>query len=178
MNEEDLDLIRRAKRGHMDAFTILVRNYKHFVYRMAYGVLQNPYDAEDVSQEIFLKVHQSFKKLRDERTFPTWLAQISMRTSFDWIKRHKKHTKASLDPELVSEKKDMYAASDIRLDFERSLRQMDVELRTILILREIQGFDYEEIARILKIAIGTVRSRLHRARTQLRLLANGRRDLK
>lgn len=173
MNQDDINLIRAAKRGHVNAFTDLVRNYHAFVYRTAYGVLQNQSDAEDVTQETFIKVHQSLKGLRDERTFPTWIARIAIRTALDVLNHHKRHAWTPLEADVVGHHPAVDPDADIRLDLEHAFKQLDEEHRMILTLREVQGFQYEELAQILEIPIGTVRSRLHNARHRLRLLLSG-----
>ena len=75
MNQQDLVLVRDSIRGNAEAFTMLVRNYKDFVYRIVYAILQNHVDTEDVLQETFIKAYQSIKGLREERTFPSWIAR-------------------------------------------------------------------------------------------------------
>ncbi|MCL6454317.1 MAG: sigma-70 family RNA polymerase sigma factor [Alicyclobacillus sp.] len=169
MNEADLDLIRKAKRGHLDAFTRLVHNYQNFVYRTAYGILRQPTDAEDVSQEVFLKVHQSLKQLRDERTFPTWLARITVRTAIDWKQRSSNQRAGPLDETRLATLHDPRdAAVHARLELHEALMRLTPLQRTVLVLRELHGLGYEEMAEVLGIPVGTVRSRLHNARAQLR----------
>ncbi len=168
LNQNDVNLIRTAKRGHGEAFTMLVRNYKNFVFQTAYGVVRSKPDAEDITQEAFMKVHQSLKGLHDERAFPTWLARITVRTALDWLHRNEKHRLSPLDPDEIA--KDANHAAELRLDLEQALGRLNHEQRSILVLRELQGFDYEELSKILDIPVGTVRSRLHHARAQLRLL--------
>lgn len=168
MNQNDLDLIRNAKHGRTEAFATLINNYKNFVFRTAYGVLQNQHDAEDVTQETFIKVHRSLKNLHDEGTFPTWLARITVRTAIDWLRQSQRYQSSLLDmaPATTGD----VSHSDMRLDLEQALSLLTTNQRTIIILREVRGFDYEELAKILDIPIGTVRSRLHNARNHLRQL--------
>lgn len=175
MKQDDLNLIRSAKRGQVEAFTSLVRNYKNFVFRTAYGVIRNKSDAEDVTQEVFIKIHQSLSSLRDEFTFPTWIARITVRTAIDWVRQIGKGQESDLDTDRLTTVHDPHTSSDMRLDLEQALGQLSPEQRTILILRELQGFDYEKLAEILDIPIGTVRSRLHNARSQLRLILSNER---
>jgi len=173
LNQQDLNLIRWARQGRRDSFSALIRNYQTFVFRTAYGVVQNRADAEDVTQETFIKVHQSLKALRDERTFPTWLARITVRTAIDWLhqKDKQKDLLASADPMTV----DSGHSSDLRMDLEQALAALSPEQRTVLVLREIHGFDYEQLAQILGVPVGTVKSRLHNARIELRQLLSSER---
>lgn len=175
MNDDDLKIIRAAKRGNEEAFSTLVKNYTSFVYRTAYGVVRNQTDAEDVAQDSFVKAHQALRRLRDERTFPSWLATITVRTAIDYVSRRERTQTITLDPERHATEQDVHSASDARLDVHQALDRLNPEQRTILVLREIQGFDYEELAQILDIPLGTVRSRLHHARAQLRLLLTNQR---
>lgn len=169
MNVDDLNLIRDAKHGNTEAFSRLVRNYYNFVYRTAYGVLQHNLDAEDVTQEVFIKVHQSLKRLREERTFPSWLARITVRTAIDSSQRAHYQRAGPLHEERdLPETAVHHNQSFAYLELEEALKKLSEAQRLILVLRELHGFNYEELSGILEIPIGTVRSRLHNARRQLR----------
>lgn len=168
LTEDDIRLIKSAKRGNMDAFSKMVSNYKNFVYRTAYGILNHKSDAEDVTQETFIKVYQSLKGLRDERTFPSWLAKITVRNALDWRERHRRHRTESYEESLVSSGLNPHHQSEIRMDLYQAMQRLGADHRTILILRELHGFSYDELAEILELPVGTVRSRLHHARLQLR----------
>jgi RNA polymerase sigma-70 factor, ECF subfamily len=174
LNQNDINLIQTAKRGNIDAFTELVGNYKNFVFRTAYGVVQSRPDAEDVTQETFIKAYQSLKTLQNDRTFPTWLARIVVRTALDFVQRRQRQPTATLHPEMVTTE-DAHSQLDARMDLELALAKLSEEHRIVLVLREIQGFDYTELAEILNVPIGTVRSRLHHARAHLRGLLSGER---
>jgi len=169
LNADDLRLIRDAKHGDVEAFSRLVQNYKNFVYRTAYGVLQHKLDAEDVTQDVFLKVHQALRHLRDESTFPSWLARITVRTAIDLLQRSHHQRAGRLEEERVLFAEDVHHhQSQARLELNEALMKLSAAQRIILVLRELQGFTYEELAEILDVPIGTVRSRLHSARTHLR----------
>lgn len=160
-------IIRRAKQGDLHAFSALVRNYKIYVYKTAFGILQNTLDAEDVTQETFLKVYQSLRSLRNDETFPTWIARIAVRKAFDLAKQNRRIQ--TFDPQIEQSRFIAHdAIPDSRLEMEYALQRLSPEHRAVLVLRELQGWDYEQIAKVLEIPIGTVRSRLHHARTQLR----------
>jgi RNA polymerase sigma-70 factor, ECF subfamily len=147
---------------------MLVRNYKDFVYQTIYAILRNHADTEDVLQETFIKAYQSIKSLREERTFPSWIARIATRTALDWRGRADRTRAAPNEIEKIAGERDPNKAIRIRIDLEYALSQMSKEHRAILVLREFHGFDYEEIAEILNIPVGTVRSRLFNARAKLR----------
>jgi RNA polymerase sigma-70 factor, ECF subfamily len=173
VNQQDLVLVRDSMRGDTEAFTMLVRNYKDFVYRIVYAILQNHVDTEDVLQETFIKAYQSIIGLRDERTFPSWIARIATRTALDWKQRMNRLRAVPVELEQIVSERDPNKGIRIRVDLENALGQMSTEHRAILVLREIHGFDYEEIAGILKIPVGTVRSRLFNARVRLRRILQG-----
>ena len=170
MNQDDIDLIRDARRGDIDAFNAIVRNYKNYVYRTTLGILHHPSDAEDAAQETFIKAYQSLSKLRDERSFPTWLARIAVHTATDWFKASQKRPSVALDQHQSIASGDTHQSTQTRLDIEDAMGQLSEEHRVVTVLRAVHGFDYEEIAKMLDIPIGTVRSRLHNARMRLREL--------
>lgn len=169
MEPDDLKLIRDAKQGDAQAFANLIRSYQNFAYKTVLGVLNNASDADDALQETFLKVHRALPNLRDERTFPSWLARIATRTALDLV-RSRAHARTSYDDEIDKHTfVDPGPQVDLRLDLQQALARLSPEHRTVLVLREVQGFDYAAIADILHIPLGTVRSRLFNARAQLRL---------
>ncbi|EJY55730.1 RNA polymerase, sigma-24 subunit, ECF subfamily [Alicyclobacillus hesperidum URH17-3-68] len=174
MEQADLDLIRQARRGKPEALADIVRNYQQFVYRTAYGVLQNATDAEDATQEAFIKAFRSLKQLREERTFPTWLARIAVRVSLDMLASRQRRAQSPSDEvsAAVSGAEDAAAA---RIDVDRALARLNEEHRTVIVLRAFHGLEYDEIAQVLDIPVGTVRSRLHHARMQLRRFLGGER---
>jgi RNA polymerase sigma-70 factor, ECF subfamily len=177
LTEDDVLLIRIAKRGNPDAFARIVANYRNFVYRTAYGVLHHNTDAEDVTQETFIKVYQSLRSLRDEKTFPAWLARITVRNALDWRARHLRYKLEPLEDSQATSGVNPHHQTDIRMEVEHAMQQLGDDYRTILVLRELHGFSYEELADILDLPVGTVRSRLHYARIQLReQLQKERRD--
>jgi len=168
LDDVDIHLVRRAKRGDSDAFETIVRNYQDFVYRTAYGVTQHHSDAKDVAQETFVKVFLSLKTLKEERTFPTWIARITARTALDWIEKHRRIRQSNVDLERLASKQSESQAAGTRIDLQRGMDSLSPEHRMVLMLRDVQGFEYEDISNILEIPIGTVRSRIHNARLQIR----------
>ncbi|MDP9729412.1 RNA polymerase sigma factor [Alicyclobacillus tolerans] len=168
MDFEDIHLIRKARRGDYEAFSCIVKNYQNYVYSTIYGILQNRVDAEDVTQETFIKAFQSLKKLQDERAFSTWLIRIAIRTAIDCLKAKQKWPSVELDSEKISTPHDPHPAIDTRMDIERALRELSEEHRIVTILRAVHELEYDEISVLLDIPIGTVRSRVHYARSRLR----------
>lgn len=171
MDEEQLGLVLAAKHGDKDAFAALVRAYKDYIFRTAYGILMNRTEAEDVAQETFVKAYLQLRGLREERSFPSWLATIATRRALDVAKRQQRWRFVPVEEELLYGETDEMANVDKRMLVEELLGKLNPIHRAVLVLREIQGYDYVEISRILGVPIGTVRSRLNIARTQLRKLA-------
>ncbi len=174
LEQADLELIRRARHGDPQAIETIVRNYQSFVYRTAYGILQNAADAEDATQEAFIRAFRSLGRLREDRTFPTWLARIAVRISLDMVQAKARRAQDPTE-EIHGSVAGGEDAASLRIDLERALAKLSPEHRTVIVLRAFHGLEYDEIAEVLDIPIGTVRSRLHHARMQLRMHLSGER---
>ena len=170
MDEEQLRLVSAAKHGDKDAFASLVRAYKDYVFRIAYGIVMNRAEAEDVAQEVFVKAYVQLRNLRDSRSFPSWIATIAARRALDAAKQKQRWPLIPMDENILSTQTDDIAHADRRMVIHQLLSQLNPIHRAVLVLREIYGYDYDEMAKMLGIPIGTVRSRLNIARTQLRKL--------
>ncbi len=168
MNEADWDLVRRAQGGDIDAVTTIISRYERYVYQTVYGIVQHPADAEDASQETFLKMYRSLRTLHDIRTFPTWLARIAVRTALDRVEQRDRTPPTPMDVLDSVPGPDEVRRTDLQLDVAQALARLTPEHRAVIVLREVYGFDYTELAQILAIPVGTVRSRLHHARLHLR----------
>jgi len=164
-------LVRRSRSGDREAFGRLVERYQNSVYRVVRGVLADPAECEDVAQEVFLKAYGSLAKFRGDAGFFTWLYRIAVNEALRH--RHRRafsNADAMADvvappaPEMPEED-----APTLRT-LERLLRKLSDEFRSIVVLRDIEGLSYREIADTLEIPIGTVESRLFRARQELRAL--------
>lgn len=168
--------------GQSSKFEILVANYQQRIYATLLGMLGNRHDAEDVTQETFLTAFRKLNQFERRSSFYTWLHRIAFNTAID-LQRRKKRTKnhfgsaemidssESGDREVESPSSIVIAketVSQVRL----ALARLDAERRNIIVLRDLQGIDYAEIASMLDIPVGTVRSRLHRARIELREIMN------
>ncbi|TCP57882.1 RNA polymerase sigma-70 factor (ECF subfamily) [Tumebacillus sp. BK434] len=163
-------LILSAMQGKKEAFARLIERFRTYAFQTAYGFLQDRMDAEDVVQEAFTKAYFSIGKLQSPHAFHSWFSRIVTNLCLDRLKR-RRYSLASERIEEVAEQRD--SASGLsrsleRLTIEEALGRLSPEMREVLVLRELQGFDYQEIAEILRIPIGTVRSRLHAGRLHLR----------
>jgi RNA polymerase sigma-70 factor (ECF subfamily) len=163
----DVELLRRIGHGAQDAFRALVDRHSRYLYGIAYSLTGNSTDAEDVVQETFIAVINS--KFRGESAVRTWLVQILIRRAA-MLRRSKRRSTTPL--ERVNDASAMPArgsgGSDARLDLAVMLEALSVEHRQVIVLRELEGMSYEAMAIALDVPRGTVESRLHRARNELR----------
>lgn len=173
MEQELYSLIKSAKKGNKEAFVQLITHYKGAVFRQAYAILHDRMEAEDVSQEAFLKMYSSLTNLKQEYAFASWLAQIVSHLCYDRIRKKKKERiifedNIEIQGPLLVDNSGPVEQKHLQLDIEEAMQKLSVEQRMVITLREIQGFSYDEMADILKIPVGTVKSRIHMARLALR----------
>ncbi|OKP66020.1 RNA polymerase subunit sigma-24 [Paenibacillus helianthi] len=160
-------IIHGAKDGNQEAFAELVRRYKGHVYRYAVGMLNSRMDAEDVSQEAFVKAFYSLSGLDNEYAFSSWMMTIVSNLCKDRLKKRNKEQDFRDEPdECIADS----SVSDplAKLSVEESLARLSVDHREVILLHDVQGYQYEEIAKLLNVPIGTVKSRLFTARMSLR----------
>ncbi|MFC7392043.1 RNA polymerase sigma factor [Scopulibacillus cellulosilyticus] len=172
MDQELFQLIQQAKRGNQDAFSELVKRYKGQVFRHAYAMVNDRMEAEDIAQEAFVKAYFYLPKLGKEYAFVSWLTRIVTNLCHDSLKKlNKKKLVFQTDNEDTSQlsnpKSDM-ENTQLKLTINEALQTLSEEHRTALILRDMQGYSYSEIAGILNIPLGTVKSRINIARASLK----------
>lgn len=124
-------------------------------------------EAEDISQEAFVKAYYSLSKLKNEYAFVSWLTRIVSNLCYDHIEKSKKKTAIPTE-DIIKDHSSPVEQLQIKLNIEEGLQKLTAEHRTVLILRDIQGFSYSEIAEILQIPLGTVKSRINTARQELK----------
>ncbi|MDR3587528.1 MAG: RNA polymerase sigma factor [Desulfosporosinus sp.] len=168
MTEFNRELIAKVRAGDKESFAIFVKSYTPYVYRTAFAFLHDSVEAEDISQEIFIKIHRSISQLNDLHAFNSWLKKIITHSCLDHLK--KQVPTPIPDPELDLKFHDTSLNWDQHLDILEALRSLKTEYRETLVLREWEGYSYEEIANILGIPVGTVKSRIYTARMQLRII--------
>lgn len=187
---EDAALVADLKAGSEEAFAILIAQYHQPLYSLIARSLNDPADAADITQEVFIKVFRSIRSFHGESSLRTWLYRIALHEASNqrrWWSRHKKQ-ELTIDSPCESEDDghslslsatladdgispfDHAAQAQVREQVEAALRQVPEAFRTVVVLREIEGFAYEEIAEILNVNLGTVKSRLTRGRSALRAL--------
>ncbi len=182
-------LIKKSKHGDRAAFEKLVRRYSKYVYTTAFFMLRDTHDAEDISQEVFVKVYLSIKGFRGLSSFKTWLRKLTVNTCIDKIrlKSKTKDKKISLDKitedyEIVFEKHEQnlekdYFTTETLKDVLGIMVDLDENYRIPLILRDLQDYSYREIANLTGKPIGTVKTNIHRARNLVKeRIGRGKRD--
>ncbi len=175
-----LSIIREVQGGDINAFEAIVKEYEKTVYNLALRMCGDPEDARDISQEAFLKAYHALPHFRGESKFSVWLFRIVSNTCLDFLRERKRRAEVSLtmpdedgeseelqigDESLSPER--LYERKLTREALRRGLLDLPEDQREILLLREIRGFSYEEIGKVLSLEIGTVKSRIFRARRKL-----------
>lgn len=168
MDQELYNLIEEAKRGDKDAFALLVKKYKEKVFRFAFGMLSDRMEAEDVSQEAFIKAFYSLSKLDNNYAFTSWLTRIAFNLCYDRIKKRKKESIISIELLETNVSSIGMERTDLTMTIQEAMKTLSPEHREAVILRDVEGYSYDEIAEILNMPLGTVKSRINAARLLLR----------
>jgi RNA polymerase sigma-70 factor (ECF subfamily) len=172
---DDSDLIERFKKGDPSAFEALVRKYQDKIYNLCRYMLRDPEDAQDAAQDVFLKAYRALKAFRPESTLYTWIYRIAVTTCLDYRRTSRREVSRTepLADDLPSEEplpEQLYASAEIPRSLQLALQKLPEKLRAAIVLREIEELSYEEIAELLHTSSGTVKSRISRAREELRQL--------
>lgn len=173
----DAQLVQGCLRGDRAAWEELVQRHAHRVFNLCYRFTSNRTDAEDLSQEVFLKVYRTLSSYRAELgAFPTWLTSVTRNLLVDHYRRtrHDRATDSIEDTPQLEEKPStartperMAEASQLSARLQQGLARLSPELREAVILRDLQGLEYREIKTVLQVAEGTVKSRINRGRIEL-----------
>jgi len=174
LDQSDRDLIEKCRAGDSEAWKTLVEKYSRRIFNIVYQFTSSVEDSEDLTQEIFIKVFRSLNNFDTETAFIPWLIRVSKNYCIDNY-RLRRRSKIAKDSEqaLTMHKDYTYHPFKSLLEKERAsflmkgIQALSVDLRTIVVLRDIQGFNYSEIAEALGIPEGTVKSRINRARIEL-----------
>lgn len=179
---DETTLIQTAKNGDMNAFEELILQHERIVYNIALRMLSNPEDAKDISQEVFIKVYKNLKKFDNKSSFSTWIYRICVNTCIDSIRKKKGKETLSIDEKYEGEENTMdkqmadpspspeesMIHKEYHMDIQNAINLLSEEHKTILTLRDLEGFSYSEITELTDSSLGTVKSRLSRARLQLK----------
>jgi RNA polymerase sigma-70 factor (ECF subfamily) len=174
--KEDEEIILECLSGNTDSYKYLVEKYQFRIINTCYKYTKNIVDAEDVAQEVFLKAYQNLSTFKSNSKFYSWLYRIAVNTSLNYInskeKRNEKETISEenclIDMNISKDNpRDYYQLNELINTLQPLMDNLPDDLRTLIELYEIKDFTYDEISKKLSIPIGTVRSRLHRARNML-----------
>lgn len=183
MELTDQELVNRCKRGDHRAFRVLVDKYQRRAYGVAIGILRNPEDAMDAAQEAFIKVFRNIDGFKGDSSFYTWLYRIVVNVCIDHCRKHGKMRPVEYDETFKRRDElgvapltantramhpgDVFDQQELGGVLGEALSKLSENHRSILLLREVEGLSYEEIAEVMDCHLGTVMSRLHHARKNL-----------
>lgn len=184
--DEDFALLARAQAGDLRAFDQLVTRHRAKVFAMIRNMIHNEADAWDLSQEVFIKAWNALPRFEARAKFSTWMYRIAHNAVYDWTRKRKVEAVGELD-DGVFERELIDSAShttphaaeapdaaleggELRAKIEKALAKLSPEHREVVLLKDVQGLAYKEIADVMKTSIGTVMSRLHYARKKLQTL--------
>jgi RNA polymerase sigma-70 factor, ECF subfamily len=166
--DPDRELVERARAGERAAFDQLVARYQRRLLRLELRLLRDQAEAEDVVQETFLKAFRALPRFRGDAAFYTWLYRIALNGARNAILRRRMRGGARLPSQLpapeIGTPETMLLSKQVIRAIDAALDALPLELRTAIVLREIEGLSYDEIAQIMECPLGTVRSRIFRAR--------------
>jgi RNA polymerase sigma-70 factor (ECF subfamily) len=180
----EMDLVRRAQGGDLEAYDELVKRYQERIYATVYHMTSNHEDANDLAQDSFIKAFQALKSFKGGSSFYTWLYRIAVNKTINFLKQRKNRVHMSLNdldfntennPDLVALISDKTPRRDAGLKelqekLNTALLKLSEPHRLVVVLHDVQGMSHEEVAQVMDCNIGTVRSRLFYARQQLQSL--------
>ena len=179
---EELTLVRAAKAGDVQAFEELVKRYDRNVFRIAQHITQNREDAEDVVQDAFLKAYTNLEQFQEQSKFYTWLVRIAVNEALMKLRRRRPERTVYLDEDVQTEDDSMprevadwspnpeqqYTQAELRDILSKTIQGLPTGFRAVFVLRDVEGLSTEETAQALELSVPAVKSRLLRARLQLR----------
>lgn len=179
---EESILVEAARSGDIGAFESLVRRYDRNVFRIAQHITQNREDAEDVVQDAFLKAYQNLGQFQGQSKFYTWLVRITVNEALMRLRRRRPERMVSIDEDVKTEEDSMpreiadwspnpeqqYTQAELKEILGKTIQGLPPSFRTVFVLRDVEGLSTEETASALELSVPAVKSRLLRARLQLR----------
>ncbi|MBQ3080092.1 MAG: sigma-70 family RNA polymerase sigma factor [Clostridia bacterium] len=186
MQLEEERLVEKAIAGDSYAFELLMEKHEAKMYAVALRMCANRDDAQDCLQDAMLRIYKSLKSFKGQSSFSTWAYRITMNTCLDDLRRKKVRKAQSLDAMLElgwtpSDENDTPERhsdnAEMRRSISRAIQMLPDEMRSAVVLRDIQGFSYDEIAEILSTNVGTVKSRISRGREKLREILSSQPEL-
>jgi RNA polymerase sigma-70 factor, ECF subfamily len=181
----DLELVARSQAGDTQAFNVLVTRYRSRAFAMTYNMVRNEQDAWDLAQDGFVKAWKSIGRFRGQSSFYTWLYRILMNVSIDWLRKKQIQGGTEFDDQIglrniepgavTTPRGELEPAAkisdqELRTRIDAAIERLSLEHRTVIVMREIDGLEYSEIAEQVGCSIGTVMSRLFYARKKLQAM--------
>lgn len=179
---DEKELIKQAKSGNLKAYEEIIGLYEKKVFSTIYYMVKNDNEVEDIAQEVFIKIYKNLSNFKEESSLYTWIYRITVNVCIDELKKRKKvvyldekiDTKdGEVELQLPDDSKsptDIAEDNDLKDRLEKCIRKLPESQRMMIILRDIKGFTYMEIAEIMKMNLGTVKSKINRARASLKEL--------
>jgi RNA polymerase sigma-70 factor (ECF subfamily) len=183
---DDSALVRRCQAGDLRAFNLLISRHQDKVFNAVYRMVGNYEDARDLTQDAFVKALAGLDSFRGDAGFYTWVFRIAANAAISWRRRSGRVQTVDMTDDAegagaaITAKKALAAEggapsesaeqSEAAAEIQRALEKLDAEFRAALVLKDVEGLDYDQIAEILDVPMGTVKSRIHRARMEMRKL--------
>ena len=176
---DEASLVQQAQKGDIAAFNRLVVQFQELVFNVSYRIMGDPDAAADVTQETFITAYQSLATFRGGN-FKAWLLRVATNRCYDELRRRKRRPQTSLDQIMDENESFAFLRSpnegpeahrqrvELALAIERCLKALPEDQRIVTVLGDVEGYDYQEIASITSVSLGTVKSRMSRARSKLR----------
>lgn len=180
IEQREQDLVAQAKKGSQEAFAQLMEQSQQRMYQLAYRMTGQHQDAQDVCQEAFFKAWKALPNFKEESSFSTWLYRLTSNSAIDLLRKRKRQQESSLVeqfqgeeeeleiPDLREAPEDVLLQGEVRDKIHQGLEKLPPHHRQVLVMREVQGLSYQEIATTLALDLGTVKSRIARGRGALR----------
>ena len=169
---EERILIEKCAGKDENAFERLISMYEGKIYNICFYLLKNREDAADATQEVCIKIYKSIGKFKGDSKLSTWIYRISYNTCLDYIKKRRDELSfeevINTEGSLNSKTEGIIEARELKFELKRCILNLSNDFKTVIVLRDIEGLSYLEIAEILNIEVGTVKSRLNRAREALK----------
>jgi len=191
MDGNEKELINKSKNGNIEAFEELIEAYQKKVFNLAFRIIGNFDDANELAQEALIRIYKSIRSFKEESSFSTWVYKITTNICLDEIRKRKNKKVVYIDDEIkltdgevirqIEDDKptpeEKAESNEIKKTVFEAIGKLPEDHKVVIILRDIQGFSYEEIARITKCPEGTIKSRLNRARLTLREILKKKKEL-
>ncbi len=184
--EEDFRLVALAQQGDMSAYDTLVTRHRGRIYAMIRNMIHQEADAWDISQEVFIKAWHALPKFEAKARFSTWIYRIAHNAVYDWARKRKIESAGELNDEIFERERidsasfttpsggespaDVMSHGELRMKIQKALGKLSPEHREVVLLKDVQGLSYKEIAEAMSSTLGTVMSRLYYARQKLQVL--------